>query len=262
MSGKDIRLKRLFKHSEELFVVPLDHGITIGPVIGLEDIRRTVTAVADGGVDAVVLHKGLTERVSDLFSSERCELILHLSASTSLAPDPNRKELVASMERAIELGATAASVQVNLGSAFEAEMLEDLGDICEQSSRWGMPLLAMMYVRDGIKESEYDPIKIRHAARVAEELGADIIKVNYTGDPESFAKVVEAVTVPVIIAGGPKMNLRAELLEMIADAVSAGAKGVAIGRNIFQDSNPTNLAQIIRQILDLKIPKERLGEFI
>jgi fructose-bisphosphate aldolase, class I len=260
MAGKEVRLRHLFKHGERLLIIPMDHGLTIGPVTGLTDIRSTVTAVSNGGADAVILHKGLAEQISDLLSPDGCELILHLSASTSLAPDPNRKELVASVERAIELGATAVSIQVNLGSAFEAEMLDDFGVVSGQCSRWGMPLLAMMYVRDGSKESEYNPVKIRHAARVAEELGADIIKVNYTGDPESFATVIGAVSLPVIIAGGPKMNSTMELLEMVAEAVSAGAKGVAIGRNIFQNNNPDLLTATVRRVLDQNIPKERLEE--
>ncbi|TCL76911.1 2-amino-3,7-dideoxy-D-threo-hept-6-ulosonate synthase [Hydrogenispora ethanolica] len=259
MAGKDLRLKRLFRHSDRLFILPLDHGITIGPVPGLTDIRRTVQAAIDGGIDAVVVHKGLVERIDDLLSPAGCEMILHLSASTALAPDPNRKEQVTSVERALELGATAISIHVNLGSAFEAEMLKDFGTVSEQCSRWGIPLLAMMYVRDGAKDSEYDPAKIKHAARVAEELGADLVKVNYTGDPESFAEVVAAVAVPVIIAGGPKLNSPAELLEMVADAVAAGAQGVAIGRNIFQDDHPAQLAATVRQILDQKNSKGKTG---
>ncbi len=262
MAGKDLRLKRLFRHSDQLFILPLDHGITIGPVPGLADIRDTVQAAIEGGIDAVVIHKGIVERISDLLGQDSCEMIMHLSASTALAPDPDRKEQVTSVERALELGATAISVHVNLGSAFEAEMLKDFGAVSEQCSRWGIPLLAMMYVRDGTKDSEYDPGKIRHAARVAEELGADLIKVNYTGDPESFAAVVSAVAVPVIIAGGPKLNSAADLFEMVADAVSAGARGVAIGRNIFQDDHPAQRAAIVRQILDQKIPKEKLARFI
>lgn len=262
MAGKAIRLKHLFKHGERLLIVPMDHGITIGPVAGLADIRYTVRAVSAGGADAVILHKGLAERVVDLLRPDGCELILHLSASTALAPDVNRKELVASVERALAVGATAVSVHVNLGSAFEAEMLRDFGAVSDHCNRWGMPLIAMMYVRDGLKESEFNPVKIGHAARVAEELGADLIKVNYTGDPDSFAAVVAGVTAPVLVAGGPKMSSTAELFEMILDAVSAGAQGVAIGRNIFEDSHPARLTKTLRRILDQKVPKERLAEFL
>ena len=137
------------------------------------------------------------------------------------------------MEHAIELGATAVSVQVNMGSHFENVMLKDLGLLAETCYQWGIPLLAMMYVRDGKSESEYDPVKIKHAARVAEELGADIVKVNYTGMPDTFTEVVNSVHIPVIIAGGPKMDSTANLMTMIIEAIKAGSKGVAIGRNIF-----------------------------
>ncbi|HYH03795.1 MAG TPA: 2-amino-3,7-dideoxy-D-threo-hept-6-ulosonate synthase [Bacillota bacterium] len=262
MSGKEIRLKRLFKHSDRLLVIPMDHGITLGPVKGLENMRQTVRAVVDGGADAVVLHKGYAEQLGSLLCFDGCELILHLSASTTLAPDPNRKERVASVERAIELGATAISIHVNLGSAFEAEMLKDFGRISERSSRWGLPLLAMMYIRDAAKTSEYDPVKIGHAARVAEELGADLVKVNYTGDVESFSRVVEGVTVPVIIAGGPKMDSATELLEMVMDAVTAGARGVAFGRNVFQTNHPDRLVRVLRQVLDQKLAKTDLEQLL
>lgn len=250
MPGKEIRLRRLFKHSDRVLIVPMDHGITIGPVSGLEDIRLAVKAVIEGGADAVIVHKGLVRHISEFLGPDGCDLILHLSASTVLSPEPNKKELITSVEHAIELGATAVSAQVNMGSNSETIMLKDLGFLAEKCCQWGIPLLAMMYVRDGNKESEYDPVKIKHAARVAEEIGADIIKVNYTGQPDTFAEIVNGIHVPVIIAGGPKMDSIDGLMTMITDAVKAGGKGVAIGRNIFQDSNPALLTASIRRILD------------
>ncbi|MCL6477408.1 MAG: 2-amino-3,7-dideoxy-D-threo-hept-6-ulosonate synthase [Peptococcaceae bacterium] len=251
MKGKEVRLRHLFKHSKRLFIVPMDHGVTIGPVPGLVDIRRTVKAVTGGGADAVIVHKGLARQIIDLVHPGGCELIVHLSASTALSPEPNKKETISSVKYAIRLGATAVSAHVNLGGSFESQMLKDLGRLAEECELWGMPLLAMMYVRDGTRESEYDPAKIKHAARVAEELGADIVKVNYTGSPETFAEVAGAVNIPVVIAGGPKMDSTGDLLAMITDAVKAGAGGVAIGRNVFQDHNPDLLAASIRQVLDI-----------
>jgi len=255
VTGKEIRMKRLFKRSKRLFIVPMDHGVTVGPIAGLEDIRRVVKSVAQGGADAVILHKGLARQITEYITPGGCELIVHLSASTALSPDPNRKELVSSVERAVRLGATAVSAHVNLAGSYETQMLKDFGRLAEECDLWGIPLLAMMYVRDGSRESEYDPVKIRHAARIAEELGADIIKVNYTGSPETFARVTSAVNIPVVIAGGHKMDSTADLLAMIADALQAGAIGVAIGRNVFQDNNPALLASNIRNILDGDIPR-------
>ncbi|MEW6173971.1 MAG: 2-amino-3,7-dideoxy-D-threo-hept-6-ulosonate synthase [Bacillota bacterium] len=260
MKGKEIRLRHLFKNSQRVFIVPMDHGVSVGPMDGIEDIRQAVKAVAEGGADAVIVHKGLAKQVTPYVMPGGCELIIHLSASTALSPEPNKKELVSSLNYAIRMGATAVSAHVNLAGSSELQMLKDLSSLAEQCDLWGMPLLAMMYVRDGNKESEYDYVKIRHAARVAEEIGADIVKVNYTGSPETFAEVTRAVSVPVVIAGGPKMGSTAELLKMVADALEAGGRGVAIGRNIFQDRSPAQLARAVRQIMDSDFPREVLKE--
>lgn len=228
----------------------MDHGVSSGLINGLQNISASIQAVTAGGADAVILHKGLAKQMNGVFDPTACELIVHLSASTGLSPNPNRKGIVSSVPYAIRLGATAVSVHVNLGERFESEMLKDLGKIAEECDFWEIPLLAMMYVRDGQKDSEYDPKKIGHAARVAEEMGVDMVKVNYTGTPESFATVCNSIKIPVLIAGGPKMESSQELKKMVQDAVAAGASGVSIGRNIFQNPNPTLLVKEIRRILD------------
>jgi DhnA family fructose-bisphosphate aldolase class Ia len=163
---------------------------------------------------------------------------------------------VTSVEHALRLGATAVSVHVNLASESEPDMLRDLGRVSDQCEFWGVPLLAMMYVRDGSRESEFDPGKVAHAARVAEELGADLVKVNYPGSVEFLAQVVSAVSIPVIIAGGPKTGSVKDLLQTIADALSAGARGVAIGRNIFEDEQPERLSSLVRRVLDEPVPEK------
>lgn len=262
MIGKDIRLKRLFKHSERIIIVPMDHGVTVGPIEGIEDIPKAVRLITQGKADAVVLHKGLVAQVSDLLGASQCELIVHLSASSNLSPDSNRKELVSTVDQAISLGATAVSIHTNLGNPSESYMLKDFGKISDDCERWGIPLLSMMYVRDGSKGSEFDSAKIKHAARIAQELGADIIKVNYTGSVESFSEVTRAVKVPVVIAGGPKTSSVEELLFMIYDAIQAGAKGISIGRNIFQSPHPEQLLSAIRLITDYKIPKDKIEKLV
>jgi len=258
LSGKVIRLKHLFGHSERLFAVPMDHGVTVGPVQGLIDICGVVSDIGDM-IDAIIVHKGMVNQLEGCLNRKGCQLIVHLSASSALSPDPNRKELVTSVEHSIRMGATAVSVHVNLGSEFEAQMLKDLGNTAEQCELWGMPLLAMMYVRDGSEECEYHPGKIKHAARIAEELGADIIKVNYTGSVDSFYEVTNAVKIPVIIAGGPKMSSDNEVYSMVCDAVRAGARGVAIGRNIFQHDSPAQITCAIRKMLDREYMDDTTG---
>jgi len=117
-------------------------------------------------------------------------------------------------------------------------------------------------VRDGNKESEFDPKRLAHAARVAEELGADIVKVNYTGSVETFADVVSGVKIPVVIAGGPKAKSVKGLLCTVRDARLAGAQGVALGRNIFQHSDPEAMAAVVRRTLDRPMSDEEIDALI
>jgi fructose-bisphosphate aldolase/2-amino-3,7-dideoxy-D-threo-hept-6-ulosonate synthase len=157
--------------------------------------------------------------------------------------------LVCSVEEALKVGADAVSVHVNIGSETEANQLQKLGTVAERCTMWGMPLLAMMYPRGAKVTDQYAEEFVAHAARAGAELGADMIKTNYTGDPDSFARVVESCPVPVIIAGGPKVETDAELLQMISDAIAAGARGVAIGRNVFQHDKPTDIVRAIARIV-------------
>src|SRR5690606_34775819 len=123
---------------------------------------------------------------------------------------PNHKVLVTSVEKALKLGADAVSVHVNVGSEREPEMLIKLGTVAEICDDWGMPLIAMMYPRGEKIKDEHDPEVVKLAARAGAELGADIIKTNYTGDPETFREVVKGCPVPVVIAGGPKIETEEE----------------------------------------------------
>jgi DhnA family fructose-bisphosphate aldolase class Ia len=112
-----------------------------------------------------------------------------------------------------------------------------------------MPLVAMMYTRGQKIENEYDVKYVKHAARVGAELGADIVKVPYTGSVESFAEVVNGCPVPVVIAGGEKMDSDEDIFRMVEGALAAGAAGLSIGRNAFQHKNPTKMIQALSQIV-------------
>jgi len=239
--GKERRIRRIFREDGKTVIVPMDHGVTIGPIKGLFDVQRTVQKVAAGGADAVVLHKGIIKNVD----TERLGLITHVSASTKLGLDANRKVKVCSVEEAIQLGCDAVSVHINVGAEQEHEMLMKLGEVAEKCDSWGIPLLAMMYPRGPKIKSEHDPEAVAHAARLGAELGADVVKTNYTGDVESFREVVRGCPVPVVIAGGPKANTTREVLEMVYGAVKAGCAGVSIGRNVFQHRDPAAMVKAI-----------------
>jgi fructose-bisphosphate aldolase/2-amino-3,7-dideoxy-D-threo-hept-6-ulosonate synthase len=112
-----------------------------------------------------------------------------------------------------------------------------------------MPLLAMLYPRGPKVTSEHDVEYVKHAARIGAELGADIVKTNYTGDIDTFKEVVSGCPVPIVVAGGPRMDTEQQLLEMVYDSLQAGGKGVAIGRNVFQSDDPTKLVSHISKIV-------------
>ena len=247
--GKKVRLERIINRDNgRTIIVPMDHGVTIGAVDGLVDMRETVNDMAIGGADAVLMHKGLV-RCSHRSAGKDIGLIVHLSASTALSPNGNTKTLVGTVEEGIKHGADCVSVHVNLGDPNERLMLSDLGKVAEACDNWHMPLLAMVYARGPQVPNGYDPKVVAHCARVGVELGADIVKVPYTGDIESFADVVGACCVPVVIAGGELMDSTRQLLQMVHNSVKAGGAGVSIGRNVFQHPRRIELVRAMRAIV-------------
>jgi fructose-bisphosphate aldolase, class I len=247
--GKSIRLERIFnRNTGRTIVVPLDHGVSVGPIDGLIDMRRTVGQIVEGGANAVLMHKGLV-RCGHRTRGKDIGLIVHLSASTALSPYPNAKTLVTTVEEAIRLGADGVSLHINLGDETESRMLRDMGEVAAVAASWGIPVLAMVYGRGPKVKSEYDPEVVAHCARVGMELGADVVKVPYTGDPESFSRVVDGCCIPVVIAGGPKMESVRQLLQVVHDSVQAGGAGLSIGRNIFQAEDPTKLIRALYMVV-------------
>jgi len=251
MHGKDVKLKRILENGKTV-IVPMDHGASNGPIAGIEEIDSAVSKVSNA--TAIILHKGMIQKIA----VPRCGVIMHLSASTSLSPEPNRKVLVGSVREALALGCDGVSVHVNLGSEFEAEMLSSLGEVSAECEELQMPLLAMMYVR-GKNVASFDPDAIALSARVAAELGADIVKCPFTGDVETFKKVVRGCGVPVVVAGGPKMGSDLEVLKLAEDAIRSGAAGTSIGRNVFQHANPTAMVEALRAVV---IGRKRAEEAI
>ncbi len=247
--GKNIRIERIMDRSTgRAVIVPLDHGIAMGPIEGLVDMRSTVDKVSQGGATAVVLHKGILPFSHRSFGRD-IGLIMHLSASTGLSPQPNHKVIVTTVEEAIKWGADAVSIHVNLGDDHEYAMLRDFGQIACKCNEWGMPLLVMIYPRGKDIPDAYNVDMLKKCARTATELGADIIKTNYTGDIDSFKEVVRGAQAPVIIAGGPKVDSDEKLLQMVKDSMDAGGKGVSIGRNVFQHRNVIGITKAISGIV-------------
>ena len=247
-AGKQIRLKRLMNAtSGKTVIVPMDHGVSVGAISGLVNFPTTINEIVSGGANAILCHKGIFQRGA-IDTPRDVGRILHLSSSTDLSDSPNKKVLTATVEDAIRLGADAVSMHVNLGNEHEPAMLKDLGKVASACDAWGMPLLVMVYAR-GKHVHQFDPATIAHCARVVVELGADIVKVPYTGDMESFSLVVESACVPVVIAGGEKMKTIRDFVQIVHDSVKAGGAGLSVGRNIFQHAAPQRLVQVLGDVV-------------
>ena len=247
--GKAIRMERIFSRTTgNTIIIPMDHGVSGGTPKGLEDSRQVVCDMAQGGADAVLMNKGLVG-FAHRRSGTDLGLIVQLSASTRLRHGSFLKTLVCTVEEALKLGADCVSIQVNLGCDDEDRMLADFGKVSETCNEWGMPLLAMISARSPHISDSYAPEVIAHCARLGAELGADIVLVSYTGDPESFARVVEECPAPVLIAGGERLRSTKQVLERVYDALQAGARGIAMGRNVFQHPSRVQMIRALHSLV-------------
>ncbi len=258
MYGKIKRMNRLFdKESNHTLLIPMDHGATVGPIDGIEKISNTIQQYKENLVNGIVLCKGQLNNI-ELISKCNIPIIMHLSNSSLLSPDTNNKVIVGSVESAVAMGADAVSVHINMGDKYEADMLKGVGKISDECLRWGMPLLAMMYVRGGtIKE---DGQNVKMAARLAQEIGADIVKIKYV-DFQSLKETIEGVTIPIVAAGGEHSS-RIETLKLAKEIMDAGAAGISFGRRIFQDENPKQLIKALSMIVHENRDIEYVNEYI
>ena len=242
--GKSIRMERIInRENGKSIIVPMDHGLTVGPIKGIENnLGEIVNKVALGGANAVLGHIGIPLYAHRGYGPD-IGLILHISGSTSLSPMSNYKVLVNTVLEAVKLGADGVSLHINIGTQSDPEMLEILGRVSRECREYGMPLIA-----ENI-DDEYDVEVVKIAARVAAELGVDIVKTNWTGDPDSFKEVVKGCMAPVIIAGGEKVGLRG-ILEITKQSIDVGGAGVAYGRNVFQAEDPTKVVRALYLIVN------------
>ena len=243
-AGKSARLSRIGTGGRFL-VVPMDHGITLGAVKGLKDIESTIDAVTRGGADSILTQKGIAPRVHN--NTNDAGYIVHLNGSTAIGPDENDKRRTGTVKDAIRAGADAVSFHINVGSKYEREQIRELGELTDEAAEYGLPVLAMTYARGPDTEGD-DPEALGHAVRLGEELGADLIKTGYSGDPESFEHVCESTRCPVLIAGGsPDGDLQS--LRDVRGAMDAGGAGVSMGRTIFQHDDPERMAHAVALVV-------------
>ncbi|AXI77275.1 2-amino-3,7-dideoxy-D-threo-hept-6-ulosonate synthase [Peterkaempfera bronchialis] len=256
-SGRGLRLSRLSRRADDRYLfIPLDHSVSDGPVVNADEFGALMGALVAGGADAVIVHKGRARNIDPRHLRE-CALIIHLSAGTAHAADTNQKVLVGSVEDAVQLGADAVSVHVNVGSETEAQQLADLGSVAAACTRWEMPLLAMIYPRGPRISNAHDPKLLAHVVNIAADLGADLIKTSAAVPMSSMAAVVASCPVPVLVAGGPQNGQ--DLAGYAQSALDAGCSGLAVGRRVFTSPDPEKLVRELVETVHAPHPHNPVG---
>ncbi|MEK6259503.1 MAG: fructose-bisphosphate aldolase [Planctomycetota bacterium] len=260
-SGKQRRLSRIISpDSRRTVIVPLDDSLICGPIWRLAPLRITVDEIAMEQPDAILGFRGLVRCNAAALTS--IPYILNLCASTTKG-EYTRKFVIGCVEEAVAMDMQAVAVHVNISSRFEREMLTILGRIGADCSKFGMPLMAIMYARSerGADDQTYEYADLAasspeeyaailaHAVRIGVELGADIVKTQFSGTIDSFRRVVEAAApIPVVVAGGPPITAEA-MLQRASDVLTAGAAGVSFARNVFARRKPGAAVRALKAVV-------------
>lgn len=247
MFGKKNRLRRVFNENGKCVMLALDHGMALGPMRGIEDPRKTLSLLANE-VDSIMLNKGILRNCYE--PDGKVGIVLRISGGATIAGDDlTRESLVTTVEEALRISADAVATSIFVGTPNEHSTIESLSLLCDECQVYGLPVLAVTAVGKGIKEKKSDPKYMALAVRVAAEMGADIIKTYYCR--EGFEKIITAAAgVPVVIAGGPKMETPLEVLDIAERSIKAGAAGVDMGRNVWQDENPVAMLRALKAIIN------------
>jgi class I fructose-bisphosphate aldolase len=238
-----------FLTNNRSILLAYDQGLEHGPTdFNQRNYEPTfiMDLAMEGGFNGVIFQKGLAER----YYNGRVPLILKVNGKTKLPGGEPIARQICSVKRASEIGAKAVGYTIYLGSVHESIMLEEFGRIQEEAHRSNMAAIAWIYPRgEAIKNDTAGEI-VAYAARAGLEIGADAIKIKYTGDVETFRWAVKSAgKVKVFMSGGPKASSEGDFLRQVRGALDAGATGLAVGRNVWQSSDPVGMARALRRLV-------------
>lgn len=249
MLGKSVRMSRLVNQkSDKMMAITVDHSISRGIMHGLINIQDTIDKIVAGRPDAMTMTKGIAEICLPKHAGK---VSLLLKCSSYSPVQPTYDAWFGDVEEGIRLGADGVSMGAMMLGDFQAEQIRDIGLMSKQAAAAGMPLIAHMYPK-GESVPEADRTKwenIAYCCRAGAELGVDIIKTTYTGNPETMAKVVEACPARVVIQGGDAGNDVEAYLRMTREALDAGVGGVTMGRFVWEYKDVSALVVTLRKII-------------
>lgn len=246
-------LTKLIRDGKALFLA-YDQGMEHGPADFDDDNvdpQKILEMAASGDFTGLILQKGIAEKYySDTNFVQKVPLILKLNGKTNLiqSVDPYSPQ-ICTVEEAISMGAYAVGYTIYIGSKFESKMFEEFSKIEQEAHLRGIPLIGWMYIKGSGAVGRDVKELTAYAARIGLEMGADMIKIKYPGDEQSLRWAIEcAGKTKVVVSGGAHEN-EADFLEMVETCMNAGATGMAVGRNIWQSENPTQMSEKVRNII-------------
>jgi len=240
--GMKNRLSRIIKPNGRCMFMPIDHGYFQGPTSKLEKPWETIKSLLPYS-DALFVTRGVLRACVP--PEETIPIILRVSGGTSMVgKDLANETITTSIEEAVRLNASAVGMSVFIGSAYEHQTLSNLGNLVNEAERYGIPVMAVTAV--GRELEKRDARYLGLCCRIAAEIGAKVVKTYWC---EDFDKVVNGCPVPVVIAGGPKVDTEREVFEFVHDGMQKGAIGVNLGRNIWQSPHPVPMIRALRHII-------------
>lgn len=256
LTKKDRMKKIINPITGKCLLVAFDQAVEHGPReyinIDLNPIRIAKIAV-NGGANGIILNIGSARLVKD-YLPKNFALIIKLTARTSMVSDKSHMQAVTTtVDEAYSLGADGVAYTIYPGSDMEYKMFENLAWVKKRCAELDIPITGFMYPRSPKYKNKYDYRALEYAARIGAELGFDIVKTYYSGNPETFRNVVKNCFVPLLVAGGPPTKTKEEFLQHIEGALNAGAKGFALGRNIWMRDEGVELLREVKKLLDNKI---------
>jgi class I fructose-bisphosphate aldolase len=246
--GRQLRLRRLLGADGRMMSVALDQAVPRGVAPGLDEIKKTFTAIMSAEPDAFTVFKGIAGHL--LWDTEYTTPLIVKASTFSVDFHPTYDATVASVEDCIRLGADAVAIGISAGSSNQVAMLEMMSEVTCEAHTWGLPVICHAYPsgelwgdRKGSTES------VVYAARAAAECGTDIVKTWYTGSAEEFARVCKSVPTPVVAAGGAPAPEPINVLEQAAAVMEAGGVGMTCGRNIWKAPDPAAMVTALKAVI-------------
>jgi len=240
--GKKNRLSRLIQKDGHCLFMPIDHGYFLGPTSKLEKPGETVKSLLPY-CDGIFVTRGVLR--SCINPNNTVPIILRVSGGTSIiGKDLANEGITTSIKDAVRLNVAAVGLSIFVGTDYEHQTLLNLSKVVDEAEEYEIPVMAVTAV--GKELEKRDARYLSLCCRIAAELGASVVKTYWC---ENFEKVVDGCPVPVVMAGGPKVNTEREVLEFVYDGMQKGAIGVNLGRNVWQSEHPVAMIRALKAII-------------